>query len=482
MIITSSQLLALSPLLVASASVVLVMLSVSWRRHHTQTATLTAFGLNAALVATVLAIAMVPQEVTPLLIVDGYSLLYTGLILIGALAASTLAHAYLARHKGNLDEYYLLLGISVVGGIVLASSRHFAGLFIGLELLSVPVYAMIAYTYRQERALEAGIKYMILSAVASAFMLFGMALLYAASGTLSFAGLAPLFETSLLSQPLVIIGFGMMLIGLAFKLSVAPFHLWTPDVYEGAPAPVATYLATSSKIAVLAVFMRFLQDTHAMQQDSVVMTIAILAGASILFGNVLALRQTNIKRLLGYSSIAHFGYLLVAVVASNGMTDESVALYLAAYLVTTISAFGVVSLKSSPYTGADADQLHSFRGMFWNHPYLTAVMTVSMLSLAGIPLTAGFIGKFFVIAAGVRAELWWLLGIVVAGSAMGLYYYLRVMVTLFLREPGMSRQEPPRGWEQQAGGVVVLGAMTLMLVLGVYPQPLMDLIQQAVMP
>jgi NADH-quinone oxidoreductase subunit N len=482
MIFTSSQLLALSPLLVASASVVMVMLSVAWRRHHTQTATLTAFGLNAALVATALAVAMVPQEVTPLLVVDGFSLLYTALILIGALAASTLAHAYLTSHKNNLDEYYLLLGISVVGGIVLACSRHFAGLFIGLELLSVPVYAMVAYTYRQEHSLEAGIKYMVLSAVASAFLLFGMALLYAASGTLSFAGLAPLFEASLLSQPLVIIGFGMMLIGLAFKLSVAPFHLWTPDVYEGAPAPVATYLATSSKIAVLAVLLRFLQDTYAMQQDSIVMTIAILAGASILFGNVLALRQSNIKRLLGYSSIAHFGYLLVAIVASNGMTDESVALYLVAYLVTTISAFGVVSLQSSPYRDADADQLHAFRGLFWRRPYLTAVMTVSMLSLAGIPLTAGFIGKFFVIAAGVRAELWWLLGIVVVGSAMGLYYYLRVMVTLFLSEPGMRNQEAPRGWEHQAGGMVVLGAMALMLLLGVYPQPVMDLIQHAVMP
>lgn len=482
MTFTQSQLLALSPLLIASISVVLVMLSVAWRRHHTQTATLTAVGLNAALVATVLVATLVPQEMTPLLIIDGYSLLYTGLILIGALAACTLAHAYLGGYKSNLDEYYLLLGISVVGGIVLASSRHFAGLFIGLELLSVPVYAMVAYTYRQERSLEAGIKYMVLSAVASAFLLFGMALLYAASGTLSFAGLAPLFQTSLLSQPLVVIGFGMMLVGLAFKLSIAPFHLWTPDVYEGAPAPVATYLATSSKIAVLAVLLRFLQDTNAMQQDSVVMTIALLAGASILFGNVLALRQSNIKRLLGYSSIAHFGYLLVAIVASNGMTDESVALYLATYLVTTISAFGVVSLKSSPYKGADADQLHSFRGMFWRRPYLTAVMTVSMLSLAGIPLTAGFIGKFFVIAAGVRAELWWLLAIVVLGSAMGLYYYLRVMVTLFLIEPGMRRQEPPRGWEHQAGGVVVLGAMALMLLLGVYPQPLMDLIQMAVMP
>ncbi|HQV40870.1 MAG: NADH-quinone oxidoreductase subunit NuoN [Moraxellaceae bacterium] len=482
MIFTSSQMLALSPLLVASASVVMVMLSVAWRRHHTQTATLTAFGLNAALIATVLVATVVPQAVTPLLMVDGFSLFYTGLILMGALAASTLAHAYLASHKGNLDEYYLLLGISVVGGIVLVSSRHFAGLFIGLELLSVPVYAMVAYTYRQERSLEAGIKYMVLSAVASAFLLFGMALLYAASGTLSFAGLAPLFELSLLSQPLVVIGFGMMLVGLAFKLSIAPFHLWTPDVYEGAPAPVAMYLATSSKIAVLAVLLRFLQDSHAMQQHSIVMTLSILAGASILFGNVLALRQTNIKRLLGYSSIAHFGYLLVAIVANNGMTNEAVAFYLAAYLVTTISAFGVVSLKSSPYKEADADQLHSFRGMFWRRPYLTAVMTVSMLSLAGIPLTAGFIGKFFVVAAGVRAELWWLLGILVVGSAMGLYYYLRVMVTLFLIEPGMRRQEPPQGWENKAGGVVVLGAMALMLILGVYPQPLLDLIQQAVMP
>ena len=482
MTFTTSQFLALSPLLAASASVVMVMLGVAWRRHHTMTAVLTAIGLNAALLATLYVTSLVPQEVTPLLVVDGYSLFYTALALIGALGSATLAHAYLEQHKGNLDEFYLLLGISVVGAIVLVSSRHFTSLFIGLELLSVPVYAMVAYTFRHERSLEAGIKYMVLSAVASAFLLFGMALLYAASGTLSFAGLAPLFELSLLSQPLVVIGFGMMLVGLAFKLSIAPFHLWTPDVYEGAPAPVATYLATSSKIAVLAVLMRFLHDTNALQQPSVVMTLAILAAASILFGNVLALRQNNIKRLLGYSSIAHFGYVLVAVVAGNALTDEAIALYLAAYLVTTISAFGVVSLKSSPFKSADADQLHSFRGMFWRRPYLTAVMTVSMLSLAGIPLTAGFIGKFMVIAAGVRAELWWLLAILVLGSAMGLYYYLRVMVTLFLVEPGMRLKEAPVGWEHQAGGLMVLGSMALMLLLGVYPQPLLDIIQKAVLP
>lgn len=482
MTFTTSQFLALSPLLVASASVVIVMLGVAWHRHHTLTATLTALGLNATLLATLYVTTLVPQEATPLLIIDGYSLFYSVLTLVGALASCTLAHAYLKKHPGDLDEFYLLLGISVVGGMVLVSARHFASLFIGLELLSVPVYAMVAYTFRQERSLEAGIKYMVLSAVASAFMLFGMALLYAASGTLSFAGLAPLVGGSLLSQPLVVVGIAMMLVGLAFKLSVAPFHLWTPDVYEGAPAPVATYLATSSKIAVLAVLMRFLGETHALQQHSVVMTLAILAGASILLGNVLALRQNNIKRLLGYSSIAHFGYVLVAIVAGNALTSEAVALYLATYLVTTISAFGVVSLKSSPYKSGDADQLHSFRGMFWRRPYLTAVMTVSMLSLAGIPLTAGFIGKFFVIAAGVRAELWWLLAILVVGSAMGLYYYLRVMVTLFLIEPGMRRQEPPRGWEHQAGGIMVLGAMALMLILGAYPQPLLDIIRQAVLP
>ena len=275
------------------------------------------------------------------------------------------------------------------------------------------------------------------------------------------------------------IGIGMMLVGLAFKLSLVPFHLWTPDVYEGAPAPVAAFLATASKVAVFAVLLRLYQISPATSGGWLNELLTVIAIASILFGNLLALLQNNLKRLLGYSSIAHFGYLLVALIASKGLAVEAVGVYLATYVLTSLGAFGVITLMSTPYNGRDCDALYEYRGLFWRRPYLTAVLTVMMLSLAGIPLTAGFIGKFYVVAAGVQAQLWWLLGALVLGSAIGVFYYLRVMVTLFMVEPNLRRHDADMHWAQHAGGMMLLFVALLAFFLGVYPQPLLELVQQA---
>src|SRR5690606_38113780 len=289
--------------------------------------------------------------------VDGYALLYMAMILIATLGCATLCHAYMKGYAGNREEMYLLLTLAATGGLVLACSRHMASLFIGLELLSVPVYAMVAYAFREKRSLEAGIKYMILSAVASAFLLFGMALVYAQFGQLGFAELGLEVAEGRAHGPLVFAGIALMLVGLCFKLSLAPFHLWTPDVYQGAPAPVGAFLATASKIAVFAVLLRFIAEAPAAHMGILRDVLLAIAVASILIGNLLALTQSNLKRLLGYSSVAHFGYVLVAIVAGTGITLEAVGVYLFTYVITTLGAFGVVALMSSPYRGHDADAI-----------------------------------------------------------------------------------------------------------------------------
>lgn len=479
---TLQHLIALLPLLVTSLTVVVVMLAIAAKRNHTLTFILSVVGLNLALLSLIPTLEVTPLAVTPLLLVDNFACYYMALVLAASLACITLIHAYLGGesgkgYPGNREELYLLVLLSAAGGLVLVSAQHLAGLFIGLELLSVPTYGMIAYAFFNKRSLEAGIKYMVLSAAGSAFLLFGMALLYADSGNLAFAdlGVSLARESTLLVQ----IGIGMMLIGLAFKLSLVPFHLWTPDVYEGAPAPVAAFLATASKVAVFAVLLRLYQISPATAGGWLNELLTLIAIASILFGNLLALLQNNLKRLLGYSSIAHFGYLLVALVASQGLAVEAIGVYLATYVLTSLGAFGVITLMSTPYSGRDADALYEYRGLFWRRPYLTAVLTVMMLSLAGIPLTAGFIGKFYVIAAGVEAQLWWLLGAMVLGSAIGVFYYLRVMVTLFMREPNLHRHDAPFDWGQRAGGIMLLVVALLAFFLGVYPQPLLELVQQA---
>ncbi|WP_312841802.1 NADH-quinone oxidoreductase subunit NuoN [Stutzerimonas nitrititolerans] len=481
---TQQHFIALLPLLITGATAIAVMLAIAWQRNHGLSFVVTSVGLTLALVSIVPALRVAPLDVTPLLRLDAFAYFYSAVVLVATLACVTLAHAYLGEKAGadgfpgNREELYLLMALSAAGGLVLVSAQHLAGFFIGLELLSVPVYGLVAYAFFNKRSLEAGIKYTVLSAAASAFLLFGMALLYAESGSLSFAGLGASLAAQG-SSVLVQAGIGMMLIGLGFKLSLAPFHLWTPDVYEGAPAPVATFLATVSKVAVFAVLLRLYQLSPATSGGWLNDALSLIAIASILIGNLLALNQSNLKRLLGYSSIAHFGYLLVALIASKGLAVEAIGVYLVTYVLTTLGAFGVITLMSSPFQGRDADALYEYRGLFWRRPYLTAVLTVMMLSLAGIPLTAGFIGKFYVIASGVESQLWWLLGALIIGSAVGLFYYLRVMVTLYLVEPGMRRHDAPINWGQRAGGMMLLAIAVLAFFLGVYPQPLLELVQQA---
>ena len=485
---SNAQWMALLPLLITGASPIVVMGAIAIKRHHWWNATLGVSVLNIALLACAALLIgpmfgwlppLEPQQVTPLLLVDGYSLFYMGLILATTLATGTLLHAYMEGYQGNKEEIYLLLTIAALGGVVMACACHMASFFIGLELMSIPLYAMVAYPHKLRSALEGGIKYLVLSAVASAFLLFGIALIYSQSGTLGFHDLAVWAASTGGGTLIALMGVAMIFVAVGFKLSMVPFHLWTPDVYEGAPAPVTGFLATASKTAVFAVLLRLFVDGGLYRYISINNMLTVLAIGSILVGNVLALFQANIKRMLAYSSIAHFGYLLVALISGGPMALNAVGIYLLTYAVTTLSAFGVVTLMSSPFGERDAAQIYDYRGLFWRRPFLTSILTVAMLSLAGIPLTAGFIGKFYVIAAGVSQHQWWLIGAVVLGSAIGLYYYLRVMISLFLLDPQRRRFSAPLNWAQQAGGVMVLCLMLLMLVLGIYPEPFVNIVQAA---
>lgn len=487
--ITFNQWMALSPILIISATIVAVMLAIAVKRHHVMNATIAVVGLNAALGASSvlffgpllfpsLVPQVLPQVVTPLLVVDSFSVFYIGLILSATLLTATLLHPYIEGYDRNKEEIYLLLLLAGLGAVLLVCARHFATFFIGLELLSVPLYGMIAYPLKNRRSLEAGVKYLVLSAAASAFILFGMALVYACVGSLGFSELGgnPGFGGP--DRMLLLAGGAMMLAGVGFKLSLVPFHLWTPDVYEGAPAPVASFLATASKTAVFVVLLRFFVEAGVYKQDIFLDVLAALAIASILAGNVLALMQSNIKRMLAYSSIAHFGYCMVALVAAGPLAVEAVGVYLLTYVVTTLGAFGVVTLMSTPIDDSDADEIDDYKGLFWVRPFLSSIMTVAMLSLAGIPLTAGFIGKFYVIMAGVDARLWAMLAAVVVGSAIGLFYYLRLMIAMYFLDPAKRRFDAQVNWQQQAGGYMVLLLMFLMLILGMLPEPFIQMIGQ----
>lgn len=494
--LTFETFLPLLPLIILSATTVLVMLAVSFKRHHWWNATLTVVGMNLALAAVVVfgvakpvwlvdmlnqmgIVQWQPTTITSLLVVDGYACFYMALILVAALACATLTHAFMESYQSNKEEMYMLLLMATAGALVLVCSRHMASFFIGLELMSVPVYGMVAYTHQRRLSLESGIKYMVLSATASAFMLFGMALVYAQTGTLAFSGVSDQLGGGAAMGQLAGFGIGMIIIGVCFKLSLAPFHLWTPDVYQGAPAPVGAFLATISKVGVFALLVRLLVETPFEYTLPLREIFTIVAVLSIIFGNLLALMQTNVKRMLAYSSIAHFGYLLVAIASGGATALETAHVYLLTYVLTSLGAFGVITLMSTAGQDEDADSLQHYRGLFWRRPYLTAVMTVMLLSLAGIPLTAGFIGKFYVVLTGVNTGNWSLLAAVIIGSAIGLYYYLRTMVTLYMATPGMPKHDADLHWGEHAGGLMVLGVAGLVLLVGIYPQPVLEMVRMA---
>jgi NADH-quinone oxidoreductase subunit N len=481
--LTPQALIALLPIILMAATTVVVMLAIAWQRNHRLTAFLTAAGQLAALLSLAPVLNIAPQPVTAMLVMDSYAVFYMGLMLASGLAGTFLFYGYIDKFQGNREELYLLLLMATLGAMVLVASSDFASLFLGLELMTLSLFGMVGYPVRERRALEAAIKYLALSAVASAVLLFGIALVYAELGTLELPKLAGLLPDPHGPRNLMLLAGGaMIMVGIGFKLSLVPFHLWTPDVYEGAPAPVTGFLATVSKGAVLALALRYFITSGVGVYDSLVLGLSLTALLSILVGNWLALMQQNVKRILAYSSIAHFGYVLVGMIAAGPFGVESVSIYLVTYFVTTLGAFGVVGLLSTPMGDRDADQLWDYRGLFWRRPFLTGAFTVILLSLAGIPFTAGFIGKFYIVAAGVDQQLWLLLAAVVLGSAIGLFYYLRVMVTLYLPSTTTRNLRLQLSWPQRIMGLAMI-VLTLMLVfMGTYPEPLIAVTRTMMAP
>lgn len=481
--ITMTDLMGLmpyAPIIIVVITVVLVMIAITIKRAHFITGTITVIGLNIGLFTLLgqmtgfLDLGAVLPVAEQLFVVDNFAQFNMVVILICALACCTLSYAYLANLKDNKDELYLLILLSTIGALLMVCAQHMASFFISLELLSVPLYGLLAYTYRRNQSLESGLKYLVLSATASATLLMGMAFIYAQVGALGFKQISVVLAT-MYESPLLILGAAMMMFGIAFKLSAAPFHAWTPDVYEGAPAPIATYLASVSKVAMMALAIRFLIDTALLALPSVQMLIMVMATLSILIGNLLAVRQTNLKRLLGYSSIAHMGYVLIIIVSIGAAADSVSSMYMAVYAFTSIGAFGVVTLMSSPYRLAgEADELIHYRGLFWRRPVLTAVMTIMMLSLAGIPLTAGFITKLFAILAAVQGAHWFLVAMIILGSAIGLFYYLRVMLTLFKRPKAYVEFDVVGHWGVRTGGIMVIAVTLIIVFFGILPNGLIE--------
>lgn len=473
---TAGDFTALAPLLVLAIAATVIMLQVAFMRSVRLTALLTTLGMLAAVVACGPAQSVAPLQVTPLLLIDAMALLFCALFALAGAVTAVLSSDYIRHHGDEPEEYFLLLILATLGACILACANHLASLLLGMELLSVSLYALIAYPNKSILPLEAASKYLVLSGAASATLLFGFALLYAATGALAFAEIGASLDQSEMGGALVMVGAGMIFVGLAFKLSIVPFHLWTPDVYDGAPAPITGYLASVGKAAVFVAMLRLFLEADLFRYQRLIELIGLTAIFSMLAGNLLALLQTNIKRMLAYSSIAHIGYLLIVLMVclnaeNQALAKEAAVFYLIAYTATTIAAFGLLTLISVNTQEREQVQLQQVSGLFWTNPALAGLMMVALLSLAGIPLTAGFIAKFYLFGAAVSGSHWVLLAALIVGSAIGIYYYLRVIYYMSRRvEEYDSNTQISLQW----GGKLVTGLLiAAVLLLGTLPQPLM---------
>ncbi len=424
---------------------------------------------------------------------DELTLLLTILFCVAGIAAVVLSWRHVAPREAAHGEYHALLLTSIAGMIVLVAAQNLVSVFLGLELLSIPLYVLCATEMRRASSLESGLKYLVVGSVGSATLLYGLAFLYGATGATDFGAIAAaLDDGGLASDPLLLAGIALTIVGFGFKASVAPFHQWTPDVYEGAPTPITAFMAVATKAAAFGIILRLFDVALIDVAIDWAPALAVLAAITIVVGNVGALGQSSLKRLLAYSSVAQAGYMLAGVVVASRLGIQATLFYLAVYLVMNLAAFAVIVAREreTPL----GDDISSLNGLGANRPLLAWPMTIAMLALAGFPATAGFIGKFYLIDAAVAGDYAWLGVFIVIGSMISLAYYLKVVAAIWMTPATHTTELVPAGPEPVlAGGsdeaasmsaqgeVVAVGVVfaVLTIVLGVVPSPLFDVVRDA---
>jgi NADH-quinone oxidoreductase subunit N len=396
----------------------------------------------------------------PLLILSPYSILGSLLALGLALLSVPLGKNLLAS-KAHKPEYYVLLALCTLGALVLINSSHFVSFYLGLELMSFPLYILAAFLRRDANSSEAGLKYFVLGSLASGLMLYGISLLYAQTGQLGFAAVSSSL-TLLSSNPLILIALAMTAVGLIFKLSVVPFHMWTPDVYQGAPTPVTAVMASLPKLAATVALVRLLSGTFAPLSTTWQPALAVLAAAGMLVGSTLAILQTDLKRLLAWSTIAQVGFLLTGVVANNGAGAHGALFYVTIYGITMLGTFGALMTANIQTTS-------QLKGLGSTRPYLAAALLIYLFSLAGIPPLAGFFAKFTAFAAAVAAGYTWLAVVAVVCSAIAAFYSLWLIKLMYF-DP--SEGTPPKGTGSLSYAIALAAAL---VILGIFPNLLANL-------
>jgi NADH-quinone oxidoreductase subunit N len=419
-------------------------------------------------------------ELQGMLAADGYALFLNLVILTAAALAILVSVDYTRRLGLAQGEYYTLLLLSTTGMMLMAAAINLMAIFLALEILSVALYVLVGLNRADQRSGEGAIKYLLLGAFASGFLLYGMALIYGQAGTASLAGVRDYVASLGGELPLLLLaGLGLMIVGFAFKVALVPFHMWAPDAYQGAPTSVTAFMSVGAKAAGFAALGRVVLYAFGDLQSDWAWVLAILAALTMTVGNLAALRQSNLKRMLAYSSIAHAGYILAGLAAGNELGTSAILFYLFVYAFMNVGAFAVI-IAVGRFEGSTegGETLEEFAGLANRRPGLAAAMTLFMLSLAGIPPLAGFLAKLYVFGAAVQADMAWLAVFGVINSVISTYYYLRVVVVMYMREG----TQPAAGKEPicPALRVGVALAAVVIVILGLWPAPILELARVAV--
>jgi NADH-quinone oxidoreductase subunit N len=433
------------------------------------------FGLSLVTTLGAIAAALLVAPGSPdylgLLDLGGYAQFFTVLLLAVTLLTLLFLHRYSQVRGFAGDELFALMIFAALGMVLVAAAEDWLIFFLGLELFSLCLYVLIAIRRAEAVGQEAGIKYFILGAVASAILTFGIALLYAATGTLAIkASLAGLTQAT--SLPLSGLALILIFVGIGFKTSLVPFHLWTPDVYEGAPAPVTAFLSAGSKVALFAALIRFALNLAAPAWEIAWPVLWFLAALTMAVGNVTAVYQTRVKRLLAYSSVAQMGYVLMALVAVKQGSLPALLFYLAVYAIMDLGAFGVLGALSEPR--ADLDDLEDFQGLGYSHHGRSAMFSFSLLSLAGLPPAAGFLAKLILFWAVIKAGFVILAVVGIITVIISIYYYFKVVLALYMHPATRELEIPSADWASSLAGLLIF---LLILWLGVFPTPLLSVIE-----
>jgi NADH-quinone oxidoreductase subunit N len=412
-----------------------------------------------------------------LVTVDRFRLFANWIFLLSAVFGVVMSLTYVYRQRLQAGEFYSLTLFATAGMMMMASARDLMVIFLGLEVMSISVYALTAFNRRDRRSAEAGLKYFLLGAFSTGFFLYGLALVYGATGSTDIASIAWTVESGAAQRFLLVLGVGLLAVGFSFKVSAVPFHMWTPDVYEGAPTPVTAFMSVAVKAAAFVAFLRVFLVAFPGVYAEWYPIMWWLAALTMVVANVVAVAQTNVKRMLAYSSVAHAGYLMVALTAANEIAAAGLLFYLLVYAVMNMGAFAVVVVVGRQ--GEDSLQLEDYAGLGGKQPLLGIFLTIFLLSLAGFPGTGGFVGKIYLLQGAVDADLWYLSVILVLATVVSYYYYLRLAWYVWMREPLEDGQHDTL-FIPLTTRVALAAGVALILLFGIFPSAAMDFARDSV--